>query len=68
MTWKQEDGVLSASELANTIYICNLNAYNDSEPMRNLSKLMESARLSTRVGIHRAVHIFISIIKFIKIV
>ena len=50
----------------NTIYICNLNAYNDSEPMRNLSILMESARLSTRAGICYAMHIFVSIIKFIK--
>ena len=34
--------------------------------MRILSKLMESARLSTRVGIHCVMHIFVSIIKFIK--
>ena len=50
----------------NTIYICNLNAYNDSELMRNLSKLMESTRLSTMAGIRHAMHILISIIKFIK--
>ena len=34
--------------------------------MRNLSELMESTRFSTWAGIHRAVHIFVSIIKFIK--